>query len=311
MTNSPPQPPAHLSPGAAGYLSSPDRLEYPDDWSDPWAVQEFREVSTPLWAEMNDIVKFGYDVTAETMAGVAIERIDVHGVKAKCTIVHLHGGMYCVGAPEISRCYTAPLARATEATVLSIDYRLAPEHRFPAAIDDVVSVCAAVADEGPFVLIGESAGGGLAVASTMRLAELGHALPQRVGLLSPMLDMTGSSDTYSTLVSADPDYSDTSVLLAPGGVYAGDQPLDHPLVSPLFASAEALSVLPPTMIQVGGREVLLGESARFARKARHAGASVTLDILDGGWHNYPLWHGVPEADEAVADMARFLTDPTA
>ena len=297
-------PPSHLSPGAQAYLNDPDVLDYPADWTDPWSVQSFRDVADPLWASMNDTLDFTYTVEDDVIAGVAVQRISVGKPTAGQAIVHFHGGMYCVGTPEIDHCLNAPLAKATGVEIISVDYRLAPEHPFPAAIDDAVAVHRALTDAGvATVIYGESAGGGLAAACTISLRDAGETLPSRLALLSPMLDLTGSSDTYRTLAPVDPDYSDTSILLDPASAYAGSTPLDHPLLSPVFAD---LAGLPPTLLQVGNREVLLGDSTRFARAARSAGVSVDLHVLDGGWHNYPIWHGVPEADAAVAELAEFL-----
>lgn len=300
------EPPAHLSDGARSYLRDPDVFSYPTDWTDAWQVQEFREHTTPLWSAMNDALDFDYDVSDGQVAGVAVERVSVGAPRDGVALLHFHGGMYCLGTPAIDRVLHAPIARATGVEVISPDYRLAPEYPFPAAVDDALNVYRALTEQGLRVAIyGESAGGGLAAACT--IAALGEGLPSpvAVALLSPMLDLTGSSDTYKTLAPVDPDYGDTSVLLEPGAAYARGTALDHPLVSPLFAD---LASFPSTLIQVGNREVLMGDSARFARAARSAGTAVHLEILDGGWHNYPIWFGLPEADKAVSQLAEFLGD---
>ena len=272
----------------------------------PGTVQAFRDVTEPLWSAMNASLDFEYLVRDDCIAGVAMQRISVGDPRPGVAIVHLHGGMFCLGGPTIDHVINAPLARATGVEVISVDYRLAPEHPFPAALDDAVAVHRALADAGiRTVLYGESAGGGLAVATALRLRDEGAALPARLALLSPMLDLTGSSDTYRSLADHDPDYADTSVLLEPGAAYAGATALDHPEISPLFAD---LADLPPTLVQVGNREVLLGDSTRFARAARRAGVAVDLEVLDGGWHNYPIWYGVPEADAARARLTTFLSE---
>jgi len=302
-------PPAHLSAGAQNYLRDPDVVEYPARWTDAWSVQEFREIAHPMWCALNELLDFGYTVGHDCVAGVPVEHISIGTPRADVLLLHLHGGMYCAGTPEIDRVLNAPIARATGLEVISPDYRLAPEHPFPAAVEDAVAVYRSQVELGRRVaLYGESAGAGLAAACAIAVHDAGLPAPAALGLISPMLDLTAGSDTYRTLAASDPDYSDTSALTEPAAAYAAGTPLDHPLVSPLFAD---LSGLPPTLIQVGSREVLLGDSTRFARTARTAGATVTLDVLDGGWHNFPIWYGVPEADEAVASMAQFLTEATA
>lgn len=301
-----PPPPSHLSDGAAAYLVEPDVLDYPAEWSDGPTVDAFREITEPLWASMNDSIGFEFEVHEDTVGGVPVVRISVGSPRRGAAIVHLHGGMYCLGSPTIDHVINAPLARLTGIEVISVDYRLAPEHPFPAALDDALAVHRALTASGiTTTLYGESAGGGLAAATALALRDHGDPLPARLALISPMLDLTGSSDTFLTLAPVDPDYADTSVLLEPAAAYAGSEAADHPLLSPLFAD---LAGLPPTLVQVGNREVLLGDSTRFARRARAAGVRLDLTVLDGGWHNFPIWHGVPEADAAVAELSRFLTE---
>ena len=299
-------PPAHLSPAAAAYLRDPDVLDYPADWTDPWDVHGVREVAHPLWSSMNDELDFPYTVTDERIADVSCERIRTDDPGPSDTVLlHFHGGMYCLGSPEIDRVLNAPLSRATGLDTISVDYRLAPEHPFPAAIDDGLAVWAALADRGTrVVVIGESAGGGLAAATALRARAEGLPAPLALVLISPMLDLTGASDTYTTLTAVDPDYGhDPEILLGPARAYAGDTPLDHPLISPVYAD---LAGLPPTLVHVGGREILLGDSTRFVQNARAADVDATLHVLDGGWHNSPIWYGVPEADHAIAAIAAFI-----
>ncbi|NNC80472.1 MAG: alpha/beta hydrolase fold domain-containing protein [Acidimicrobiales bacterium] len=302
--------PSHLSEGAAAYLSDPDQLEYPDDWTDPWCVQEFRDLTNTLWAGANESIDFDYDVVADAIDGVPVERITIPSRTpgTDAVIMHLHGGMFCLGTPEIDRVLNAPLARSTGLEVISVDYRLAPEHPCPAAIEDAIAVYERISQEQRVILVGESAGGGLAAACAVAARDKALRPPEALVMLSPMLDLTGGSDTYATLPGADPDYGDTSALLGPAAAYAGQIELDDPRVSPL---AGDLDGLPPTLIQVGNREVLLGDSTRFARKARSAGVDVQLEVQDAGWHNYPIWYGVPEADAAVASISTFITEALA
>ncbi len=297
------QVPTHLSAEAGDYLMNPEVLQYPSDWTDPWLVHEFRERIHPIWCGFNDQMPDNTTITESAIAGVVVETIRA-GQSGNGTIVHLHGGMFCSGTPEIDRYLNGVIAMQTGATVVSVEYRLAPEHPFPAALDDALAVYQSLSEAGPISgVLGESAGGGLALALVIAARDAGLNSPATLALMSPMLDLTGASDTYRTLASVDPDYSNVEHLLAPGATYAGATPLDHPLVSPLFSD---LARLPPTLVQVGSREVLLGDSTRFTRMARAAGVSVELEILDGGWHNYALWPDVPESVAALHRLAGFL-----
>lgn len=299
-------PPTHLSPGAARYLRQPDVLVYPADWTDPWDVHSVREIAHPLWSSINETLDFSYEVVEERIGGVPCERIRAVEARSKVVVLHLHGGMYCLGTPEIDRVLNAPVSLGSGLDVLSVDYRLAPEHPFPAPLDDIVAVWMGLVDQGlDVILLGESAGGGLAAAAALRAQTAGLPMPLGIVLISPMLDLTGASDTFQTNLAVDPDYGhDPDILLAPGRAYAGSTPLDHPLISPLFAE---LAGLPPMLVHVGGREVLLGDSARFVRRARMAGVEASLHVVDGGWHNSPIWYGVPEADAAISEIVGFMT----
>ena len=147
-------PPSHLSPAAAAYLLDPDVLDYPTDWTDPWDVHAVREVAHALWSSMNDVLDFPYTVADDVIAGVPCERITgSESESADTVILHLHGGMYCLGTPEIDRVFNAPLSRATGFDVVSVDYRLAPEHPFPAALDDTLAVWATLANAGNGAII--------------------------------------------------------------------------------------------------------------------------------------------------------------
>ena len=217
-------------------------------------------------------------------------------------ILYAHGGGFVVGSPDYTDVVCRILAHATPAVVVSVDYRLAPEHRCPAAVDDAVAVLGALGERGRVVgLFGESAGGGLAVAAAVALREADRPLPGRLGLLSPWVDLTCSGDTYRTLAAVDPDFPDPADPPRWAAAYAGDHPGD-PAASPLFAD---LAGLPPTLIQVGGREILCSDSCRLAGNLRDAGVDAVLDVWDGLWH---VWHlfPVPEAARALAELIDFL-----
>ena len=199
-------PPAHLSPGAAAYLRDPDVLAYPSDWTDPWDVHSVREIAHPLWSSINETLDFHYEVIEERIGGVPCERIRaLEAPRADVVVLHFHGGMYCLGIPEIDRVLNAPVSLGTGLDVLSVDYRLAPEHPFPAAVDDAVAVWRSLADQGIDVIaMGESAGGG-------RLRDDGPALQAAIRATT----------------------SQNQPLLLPAGTYRTNTQLNVPFGNPL------------------------------------------------------------------------------
>lgn len=225
-------------------------------------------------------------------------------------ILYLHGGGYALGSPRSHIAMCARLAKRTAATISVIDYRLAPEHTYPAAIEDCVAAYRAiVADVDPALvtIAGDSAGGGATLATLCSLRDAGDPLPGCAYMMSPWTDLTASGESLITKAEVDP-------MIDPDGIanmarqYAGDTPLDDPGVSPLFAD---LADLPPMLIQTGVDEVLLSDSTRLAERARAAGVDVVLDLADGMWHVYPaLAPLVPEATEALVRAAVFIRSRT-
>jgi len=151
-------------------------------------------------------------------------------------------------------------------------------------------------------MYGESAGGGLAIAAAVALRDRGSGLPARLGVMSPWSDLTCSGDSYRTLVHADPTFGDPAIPPALAHAYAREHVAD-PLASPLFAD---LRGLPPTMIQVGGREILLSDSCRLDEALRRAGVDSLLEVWDGLWHVWQLDARLPEAIDAIDRLAAFL-----
>lgn len=221
-------------------------------------------------------------------------------------LLYLHGGAYVVGSPRSHIAMAAVLARLSNATATVVEYRLSPEHVYPAAIEDCVAAYRALAadvDPATITIAGDSAGGNAALATMLALRDSGDPLPGAAYLLSPWTDLTGSGDTVVTHAGIDPMLIDPDIPAA-GRVYAGDTPLDHPGVSPLFAD---LGGLPPLLIQTGLDEVLLSDSTRLAARARAAGVDVTLDLAPGMWHVYQSFvRFVPEAHEALTRAAVFI-----
>jgi acetyl esterase/lipase len=222
-------------------------------------------------------------------------------------ILYLHGGAYVICSPTTHRGLAGNIAQASGARLLLIDYRLAPEHPFPAALDDALVAYRWLLGKGysseHIAIGGDSAGGGLTLATTLSLRDNHELLPAALFLLSPWTDLTFSGDSIRTRADRDP-------LLQPNGddwlvkVYANGRPLTHPYISPLFAD---LHHLPPTLIQVGTEEMLYDDSARLEQNARLAGVDVSLETWPGMWHVFQGFAPyVPESHQAIEKIGEFL-----
>lgn len=242
------------------------------------------------------------DVTGEevTLGGRPALRITAADTDTSRAIVHLHGGAYTVGSPLSYQGFGANLARLTGHPVYLPDYRLAPEHPYPAALDDAAAALLEVAGEhASYSLGGDSAGGGLALATTHRLIDEGGPLPERLGLIAPWVDLTDDlPDRRSDIVVR------RAWGLKSGEAYVGDGDPGEPGISPIFADK---SKLPPTLVQVGRREVLHSQVLRWVELARADGADVRLVEFDRLWHVAHLHADFfAEAYGALAEYAAFL-----
>ncbi|MEM8619814.1 MAG: alpha/beta hydrolase [Actinomycetota bacterium] len=222
-------------------------------------------------------------------------------------ILYFHGGGYVLGSPRSHTALAARLARRAASRITVIDYRLAPEHPYPAAVDDCVAAYRALIAEGiapeRLVVAGDSAGGGAALCTLQRLSDAGDPLPAGAYLLSPWTDLSASGETVSTKADVDPMLR-AHLIREMAKLYAGHVALDDPGLSPLFAD---LAGLPPMLIQTGEDEVLLSDSTRLAERARAAGVDVRLDVRSAMWHVYQALAGfMPEADEALVRGAVFI-----
>jgi len=222
-------------------------------------------------------------------------------------IVYYHGGGYGIGGVVPHRGLCSNLARACRARVLSVGYRLAPEHPFPAALDDALAAYRFVLGEGAdptkLALGGDSAGGGLALGALVALRDAGDPLPAAALCLSPWVDMTLSDPSIDRLEDQDPMLS-RAVLAMFREAYLGDRDPTTPTASPLHAE---LAGLPPLLIQVGRAEVLIGEVEAFAKQATAAGVDVTLEPWDDMIHVWQTFADMmPEGREAIADIGRYV-----
>lgn len=236
----------------------------------------------------------------ERIAGVMTERAVPQGA-GPGLIVYLHGGSYRVGSLRTHRGIVSRLAVATRTSVVAVDYRLAPEHRFPAAVDDARAVIAALGRR-LLAVCGDSAGGGLALAATLALRDTGAPLPRALAVISPWTDLTCSASTYTTHAARDP-VIDVDEALRTAADYLGATDPRHPLASPLHAD---LRGLPPLLVQVGDAEMLLGDSLSLVDAARAHGVDATLSVYPDAVHSFPMHDVLPEAAAALAEIARFL-----
>ena len=229
------------------------------------------------------------------------------GAAAGRVVLYLHGGGYVIGSPRSHRHLAAAVAVAGQASALLLDYRLAPEHPYPAAVDDATAAYRWLLDQGiapgHIVIGGDSAGGGLTMATLLALREARLPLPAGGVCISPWVDLTFSGASYRTRAAVDP------IVTRPGidemaRAYLGATAARAPLASPLFAD---LHGLPPLLIHVGSDEVLLDDAVQLADRAKAAGVDATLEVWDRMVH---VWHWflpmLDEAQSAVDGIGRFI-----
>lgn len=225
----------------------------------------------------------------------------------KYVILYCHGGGYSTGSSLYARTLTGKLAMSTSMDVLSFDYRLAPEHPYPAATQDAMRVWDYLMLLGygarDIILAGDSAGGNLALSLTLQLKKEERLLPRGLVLMSPWTDLTSSGKSHVSKAEIDPVLN-AAYLADMIRNYASGQELDNPLISPLFGDYDGF---PPTYIQVGGNEILLDDSVMLYKKLLKANVSVKLDIFKGMWHVFQM-SPFKTAYEAMDKNAEFIYD---
>ena len=273
----------------------------------PWEVQRRRldQVARNL------PVPRGTNVADRVLNGVRAHVVTADGVRPERTVLHLHGGGYCIGSPYMMRAWAAHLSAQAVCRVVVPDYRLAPEHPHPAGLDDARAVMDALLGEGSpasIVVSGDSAGGGLALAFILALRDAGESLPAGCMLASPWLDLCRDRRAVPSLVRRE-------LMLTPGWLeacataYAPRADWAAPSVSPLLAGHGGL---PPLLVQAGSDELLAPDAERLAASASATGTDVTYTKWPGMWHDFVLHPGlVAAADGAVAQSAWFVQAVTA
>lgn len=236
--------------------------------------------------------------------GVPAEWIEAPGADSG-VILYLHGGAYALGSTNTCRELVARLARGARMRGLAINYRLAPEHPFPAALEDTTTayqwLVAQEVEPSRIIVAGDSAGGGLVLAALISLRDSGQPLPAGAVCISPWTDLTLSGGSIQGKADVD-CMLDADSLEMYARLYAGERDRTSPLISPLFAD---LSNLPPLLIQVGTEEILLDDATRCADRARRARVDVTLEIWDEMFHVFQMVPFLREARKAVGRIAEF------
>ena len=246
---------------------------------------------------------------------VAFEPVDAGGVPAEwvtapdarsdAALLYLHGGGYAIGSIATHRLVASTVSRATRLPVLLIDYRLAPEHPHPAAVEDATAAYRWLLEQGldaaRIAIAGDSAGGGLTMATLVALRDEGLPLPACAVPMSPWVDLEQSGESYTTRADLDPMCSQAGLKEMADWYLAGQDPR-APTASPLYAD---LTGLPPLLVQVGDHEVLLDDATRLVDRAKQAGVEADCHIGEGCFHVYQAFP-VPEAEEAIAGLAAFV-----
>jgi acetyl esterase/lipase len=277
------------------------------NWLNAENIKESRAAMEKLSSRMKlppDVIR--NPVNIDNVPG---EWITLSEIQEDQVFLYLHGGGYIVGSVNTHRALVTRIIRAAGMRSLAIDYRLAPEHPFPAALEDATKAYRWLLAEGyppeKIIIAGDSAGGGLTLATLVSLRDAGDPLPAGAVCLSPWTDLAGTGDSINTKVKADP-------FLTPdedhktARLYADGHDLKHPLISPLYAN---LNELPPLLIQVGSDEILLDDSICFVKRAQEMGVEVTLEVWDGMIHVFQAFAMIlPEGRKAISGIGIFMRD---
>ncbi|VBB07702.1 alpha/beta hydrolase fold-3 [Lucifera butyrica] len=264
--------------------------------------EEFHRVFGKLFGKRIDGIK----ISPAAVAGLPAEWLIPDGAAKDKVILYAIGGAYVSGSCQDHRRIVSKIAKGSGVSVLLVEHRLAPEHPFPAALDDMVTAYRWLLAEGilpsNIMIVGESAGGGLCLATLLALRDQGIPLPEAAVALSPWTDLNQTGESHRT--NADVCLSPKRMAHVCSKYYAGDNDPCLPWISPLYGD---LYGLPPILIQVGGDETLLDDSTRFAAKAKAAGVNVTLNVGEGMWHCFALMPSfIPECRQAMDEICSFI-----
>src|ERR1700722_11250069 len=245
----------------------------------------------------------GFEAIEDELGDLRAFRVSAKQARSDNVVLHFHGGGYLIGAAKGSLEYASRLATAADGVCYTVDYRLAPEHPYPAAIDDAIVAYRALLRKGipasPILLSGESAGGGLDVALAIALRTAGGPLPSGILAVAPFTDLTLSGESVRAFNGDDPAANRDLLAFMGASYFQGHEPTD-PLVSPLFGD---LAGLPPLFVTASQGEVLLNDTTRLAERAEKAGVDVTLRVVEDSVHVYPIFPFLPETKATMEEVA--------
>lgn len=303
----------HLSDGAREAIAA--QRPYPPGVAvkNPLTRNLCRRLLHNDWSAQTSEIDFDYTLDDEAIAGVPCVRYRTPITSPSAPVIlYLHAGAFICGAPRVNAAAALPACHLSGCEGVGVGYSLAPEKVFPTQLEEIERVYAALVEKHGarrIVLLGDSAGATLVLTSLHRWKRTGLPLPAGAVAISPLADAFGASDTHITLKSADPLFaaSGSGGVEAVFGLYApGADPM-NPEISPIEGSFEGL---PPLLFHVGSREMLLGDSARLAEKARRAGVESTLRVFDGLFHLYQMHWSMAETKAAYEDIADFIRRTT-
>jgi monoterpene epsilon-lactone hydrolase len=266
-------------------------------------------IQRPLLEELLTAHPLAADVltTDGALGGIPVIFVEIDGGETNGTILHFHGGGFALGSARSSLGFVSDLARRAGMNAITVEYRLAPEHPYPAATDDAIAAYRALVEltgtADRIVISGESAGGNLAIELLIAAKAEGLEMPAAAVVFSPMTDLTVAGNSFKGKADLDPNITATAIRTRADDYLAGLDPAD-PLVSPIFAD---LTGLPPLLIQAGSHEVLLDDATRLAVKAAADNVAVTLDVTPGVSHVFQAFAALlDEGDAALDRAAQFL-----
>jgi monoterpene epsilon-lactone hydrolase len=268
-------------------------------------IEEFRGRLNSLGRSM--ITAFGVSVEKDVVNGLNVEWLTPKDHMDGKLLLYLHGGAYVLGGCDLHRQMVSHIARAGRIRAILPEYRLSPEHKYPAAINDAVGVYRSLLKMGlkpqDIIFAGDSAGGGLSVATLLALRDAGDPLPAAAVLLSPFLDVTASGASMQSRADKDPWFRAEDIPIV-ADHYCEPHQRRFPLVSPVFANVEGL---PPMLIQVGDHEILLSDSERLADECVAAGIDVELEVWPEMWHVFQMFtRKMPESRQAIDKIGRYI-----